>query len=174
MFCNYTVFSEHTDFVGRYLLRDENGAELTDAICAVFIELSKLEPIIRKGAENMTALEAWSVFFANAHRPEYKSLIAALSDVKEEVNMANNLLMSISQDEIQQAHYRSRRIFERDMEHNYAVSRKEGRAEGLSEGLSKGRAEGRAEAAKGFKAKGVDPQTIAEVTGLSLGEVLSL
>jgi predicted transposase/invertase (TIGR01784 family) len=52
----------------------------------------------------------------------------------------------------------------------YAVGVKEGRAEGLSEGLS----EGRAEAAKGFKAKGVDPQTIAEVTGLSLDEVLSL
>jgi predicted transposase/invertase (TIGR01784 family) len=86
--------------------------------------------------------------------------------VKKEVNMANNLLMSISQDEIQQAHYRSRRIFERDMEHNYVVGRKEG--------LAEGRAEGRAEAAKGFKAKGVDPQTIAEVTGLSLDEVLSL
>jgi predicted transposase YdaD len=80
------------------------------------------------------------------------------------------------------------------MEHNYAVGIKEGRAEGLSEGraaglsegLSKGRAEGRAEgltegraeglfqAAKDFKAKGIDPQTIAEVTGLSLDEVLSL
>jgi predicted transposase YdaD len=64
------------------------------------------------------------------------------------------------------------------MEHNYAVGIKEGRAEGLSEGLSKGRAEGRAEglfqADKDFKAKGIDPQTIAEVTGLSLDEVLSL
>jgi predicted transposase/invertase (TIGR01784 family) len=128
----------------------------------VFIELSKLGPILEKDARDMEPLEAWSVFFANAHKPEYKSLIAALSDVKKEVNMANNLLMSISQDEIQQAHYRSRRIFERDMEHNYAVSRKEGRAEGLSE------------AARGFKAKGVDPQAIAEVTGLSLDEVLSL
>jgi predicted transposase/invertase (TIGR01784 family) len=88
--------------------------------------------------------------------------------------MANSLLLDISQDEIQQAHFRSRRIFERDMEHNYAVGVKEGRAEGRAEGLSEGISKGRAEAAKGFKAKGIDPQTIAEVTGLSLDEVLSL
>jgi predicted transposase/invertase (TIGR01784 family) len=198
MFCNYTVFSERTSFVGRYSLRDEGGIELTDAICAVFIELSKLGPVLKKDAKDMEPLEAWSVFFATAHKPEFKELIDKLSGVKEEVGMANSLLLDISQDEIQQAHFRSRRIFERDMEHNYAVGVKEGRAEGLSEGLSKGLSEGiskgraeglseglskglsegiskgRAEAAKGFKAKGVDPQTIAEVTGLSLDEVLSL
>jgi predicted transposase/invertase (TIGR01784 family) len=186
MFCNYTVFSERSDFVRRFSLRDDDGVELTDAICAVFIELSKLGPIFKKDAKDMEPLEAWSVFFATAHKPEFKGLIDELSGVKEEVGMANNLLLNISQDEIQQAHYRSRRIFERDMEHNYVVGVKEGRAEGRAEGLSEGRAEGRAEgrsegraegrteAARGFKAEGVDPQTIAKVTGLSLDEVLSL
>jgi hypothetical protein len=148
--------------VRRYSLRDDIGEELTDAICAVFIELSKLGPVLEKDAWDMEPLEAWSVFFATAHKPEFKGLIDELSKAKEEVSVANNLLLNISQDEIQQAHYRSRRIFERDMEHNYAVSRKEGRAEGLSE------------AARGFKAEGIDPQTIAKVTGLSLDEVLSL
>jgi predicted transposase/invertase (TIGR01784 family) len=162
MFCNYTVFPERSSFVGRYSLRDSTGAELTDAICAVFIELSKLGSVLKKDARDMEPLEAWSVFFATAHKPEFKGLIDKLSGVKEEVGMANSLLLNISQDEIQQAHYRSRRIFERDMEHNYAVGVKEGRAEGLSK------------AAKGFKTRGIDPQTIAEVTGLSLDEVLSL
>ncbi|MDR1184478.1 MAG: hypothetical protein LBK67_06745 [Coriobacteriales bacterium] len=78
----------------------------------------------------MLNLEAWSVFFATAHKPEFKELIDTLSGVKEEVGMANSLLLDISQDEIQQAHFRSHRIFERDMEHNYAVGVKEGRAEG--------------------------------------------
>ncbi len=54
----------------------------------------------------------------------------------------------------------------------------EGRAEGREEGLAEGRAEGRAEAiritAKGMKDKGIDLQTIADITGLPLDEILKL
>ncbi|MDR1015419.1 MAG: hypothetical protein LBL86_10660 [Coriobacteriales bacterium] len=106
----------------------------------------------------MTPLEAWSVFFANAHKPEYRSLMPELSDVKEEVNMANSLLMSISQDEAQQAHYRSRRIFERDMEHGFAVARKEGRAE----------------VAASLLKHGMPVQEVIDVTGLTLEDIKRL
>jgi predicted transposase/invertase (TIGR01784 family) len=159
VFCNYSVFSDCPAFVSRYSLRDEDGRELFNSIEAVFIELSKLGPVIRKGADGMTALEMWSVFFANAHKPEYGSLIAELSDAKEEVNMANSLLMNISQDEVQQAHYRSRRIFERDMEHGFAVARKEGRAEGA------------AEVAANLLKRGMSAQEVIDVTGLTLEDI---
>ncbi|MDR1185723.1 MAG: Rpn family recombination-promoting nuclease/putative transposase [Coriobacteriales bacterium] len=155
VFCNYTVFPSRPDFVSRYSLRDEDGEELSDSIGVVFIELSKLGQVVKKGVGNMTSLEAWSVFFANAHKPEYKSLITELSDVKEEVHMANSLLMSISQDEIQQAHYRSRRIFERDMEHGFAVARKEGRTE----------------VAANLLEHGMSIQEVIDITGLTLEDI---
>jgi predicted transposase/invertase (TIGR01784 family) len=162
VFCNYDVFPESNAFVSRYTLKDEDGKELSDSISAVFLELSKLDSVIEKDAADMTPLEAWSVFFAKAHEPECRTLIAEIADIKKEVSMASNLLESISQDEIQQAHYRSRRIFERDMEHNFTVARKEGLAEGLIK------------AARGLKDKGIDPQTIADVTDLPLSEIQSL
>ena len=56
--------------------------------------------------------------------------------------------------------------------------RAEGREEGLAEGLAEGRVEGRAEGirttAKGMKDKGIDLQIIADVTGLSLDDILKL
>ena len=56
--------------------------------------------------------------------------------------------------------------------------REEGRAEGLAEGLAEGRAEGRAEEkienAKRFKELGVDIETIAKATGLTVEEVRAL
>lgn len=54
----------------------------------------------------------------------------------------------------------------------------EGHAEGLAEGLAQGRTEGQTEErrknARGMKAKGIDTQTIAEITGLNTEEIDSL
>jgi predicted transposase/invertase (TIGR01784 family) len=76
--------------------------------------------------------------------------------------MANELLMSISQDEREQALYRSRRIFERDMEHNFAVARKEGRAEG------------RIDLIKSMLANGISASDISKMTGLPITEIEGL
>jgi predicted transposase/invertase (TIGR01784 family) len=54
----------------------------------------------------------------------------------------------------------------------------EGKAVGLAEGKAEGRAEGRAEGlsevAKAMKAKGIDVNIIAEVTGITVDDVLRL
>ena len=72
------------------------------------------------------------------------------------------------------------------LEEGREEGRAEGRAEGLAEGLAEGRAEGRAEGlsegrleaqkaiAAAMKAKGLDPQTIADCTQLPLEEIAQL
>ncbi|MDR0381383.1 MAG: hypothetical protein LBH86_05255 [Oscillospiraceae bacterium] len=37
----------------------DDGEQLSDAITSVFVELSKLEDILQKPIEQMTALEQW-------------------------------------------------------------------------------------------------------------------
>ncbi|MDR1359237.1 MAG: Rpn family recombination-promoting nuclease/putative transposase, partial [Coriobacteriales bacterium] len=97
IFCNYDVFPKQSSFVSRFTLRDEEGRELSEAICAVFVELTKLDSVTTKDAADMTPLEAWSVFFAKAHEPECRKLITDIADIKKEVSMASSLLESISQ-----------------------------------------------------------------------------
>ena len=65
---------------------------------------------------------------------------------------------------------------------NIHTEREEGRLEGRAEGREEGRAEGRAEGlaegirttAKGMKEKGIDLQTIADITGLALADIQDL
>jgi predicted transposase/invertase (TIGR01784 family) len=146
-FCGFTVFPEREDFIGRFRLRDEEGFVLSDAIGIVFVELSKLDAAMTKSAKNMMPDEMWAVFFGHANEPEWRGLIHEITRAKEEIRMANELLTSISKDEIERAHYRSRKMYRMDMEHDKAVLRKEieaGRAEGHAEGRAAGHAEGRA------------------------------
>ena len=117
--------------------------------------------------------------------------------------MAKEMLQPLSQDEIEQARFRSRRMFEMDQQHNRIIAQREGRAEGLAEGRAEGLAEGRAEGlaegraegkaegeaegiakgeAKGRteialklkKTKVLSDEEISQVTGLSLSEVEEL
>lgn len=61
---------------------------------------------------------------------------------------------------------------------NIHTEREEGRLEGRAEGREEGRAEGLAEGirttAKGMKEKGIDLQTIADITGLALADIQDL
>ena len=134
-FCTYTVFPEETSYVNSFSLRnDRTGALLCEAIRIFFVELSKLEEIVKKPVGSMTDLEKWSVFFQYAPDPVYRETVNAIIESEEVLQMAGNLLMSISKDEEERAHYRSRKKFEWDMASSLATAKDIGREEGRAEG----------------------------------------
>ena len=166
-FCGYTVFPDRENFVSRFNFRDENNRELSDALGIIFVELTKLDEVKRKSASTMTGEEAWASFFAYASDPDHRELINKLTAERKEIKMAEEMLQTLSKDEIERAHYRSRRMFEMDQQHNRIIAQREGRAEG--------RAEGKAEVALKLKtAKALSDEEIAQYTGLSLSEVQKL
>jgi predicted transposase/invertase (TIGR01784 family) len=114
-FCGYSVFPKRKDFVSRFSFRDECGNELSDSVGIIFVELTKLDEVIKKPVKKMTGEEAWAAFFAYASDPKYKDLIGKLVVERKEIDMAREILQNISQDEIERARFRSRRMFEMDM-----------------------------------------------------------
>jgi predicted transposase/invertase (TIGR01784 family) len=128
-FCGYTVFPGRGEFVRRFSFRDESGEELTDTISVIFVELTKLDDIVNKPVYTMTREEQWCIFFAFGGDPKHRVLIDELTAVKEEIKMAVELLKTISKDENERARFRSRRMFQMDMDHNLLASRDEGREE---------------------------------------------
>ena len=78
----------------------------------------------------MTDLEKWALFLRYANIPEYRETVNKVIDSKEALQMAGSLLMSVSKDEREQAVYRSRRMYETDMQSNLATDEDRGEQRG--------------------------------------------
>ena len=148
---------------------------MSDAISVTFVELSKLDEVVKKPVSDMTDLEKWSVFFQYAPDPEHREMVNKIIESKEVLQVAGNLLMSISQNEQERAIFRSRKKFQTDMHSNWATAedngRKIGREEGRAEGLAEGRVEGKIEVAWNLLKINLPLDQIAIATGLTIEEV---
>jgi predicted transposase/invertase (TIGR01784 family) len=133
-FCAYTIFKQWPDFVNRFTLRRTTGEQLSDQINMVVIEMSKLNAMMKKPVEDISWLEAWSIFFSSADDPKKRDLINNLIQTKEEIKMASELLMEISKDERERAIMRSRRMFQTDQLSNLQTAERRGRKEGEKRG----------------------------------------
>ena len=132
-FCSYTVFPNRKEYLNSFSMRHDGDNELfTDAIRVIFIELSKLEEILEKPIDDMTDLEKWAVFFQYANKAPYRQTVNKIIESKEALQMAGELLMSVSQDEREQAIALSRKKFQTDLLSDLATAEDRGRAEGES------------------------------------------
>jgi predicted transposase/invertase (TIGR01784 family) len=78
--------------------------------------------------------------------------------------------MGISKNEKERAIFRSRRMYQSDLESNLRVAERTGRKEGLKEGVE----EGRKDVARNMLSKGFPVEQVAECTTLSREEVEKL
>lgn len=131
-FCSYTVFPNTPGYMNSFSLRhDTTGEQLSDAISLTFVELSKLSEVVKKPISEMTALDKWSVFFQYAPDPNYREAVNKVIESEEVLQVAGNLLMSISQNERERAIFRSRKKFQTDLQSDLATAEDRGRAEGI-------------------------------------------
>jgi predicted transposase/invertase (TIGR01784 family) len=157
------VFPGRESFVNEFTLRNEDGEPLSDAVTAVFVELSKLDGVLRKPAEEMTSLEMWAIFLQYADKPEKKEIIERVAEAKGEIKMALNTLIHVSQDERERAINRSRRMWQTDMESNLNTAKESG--------VILGRDAERHSVVQRMRAKGLDNAAIADFTGYPIEEI---
>ena len=163
-FCSYTVFPERKAYVNSFSLRhDEDNELLSDAIHVIYVELSKLQEIMKKSVEDMTDLEKWAVFFRYASEPKYRETVNMVIASKEVLQMAGTRLMSISQDERERAVFRSRRMYQTDLQSNLATAE--------DRGLRRGIEQRTIEIARAMIADGEPVEKIKRYTGLTTVEV---
>ena len=156
----------------------------------VYVELSKLREIMKKSVSDMTDLEKWAIFFQYASEPIFRETVNQVIASKEVLQMAGELLMSISQDERERAVFRSRRMYQTDLQSDLATAEdrgerrgriagrqeglREGRQEGLREGLREGRQAREVEIARSMIADGEPVEKIMRYTGLTQAEINTL
>jgi predicted transposase/invertase (TIGR01784 family) len=129
-FCAYPIFKQWPDFVSRFSMRRPTGEQVSDQINMVVIEMSKLRARMKTPVEDISWLEAWTIFFSSADDPKNRDLINNLINTKEEIKMASELLMEISKDERERAIMRSRRMFQTDQISNILTAERRDRKEG--------------------------------------------
>ena len=158
-FCSYNVFPERPNFLNTFSMRhDEDNGLLSDAIHVIFVELSKLQEIITKPVADMTDLEKWAIFFRYADIRKYRSTVNEIIESKEAMQMAGDLLMSVSQDERERAVFRSRRMYQTDMQSNWNTAFDNGKKE----------------VAKNLITMGMTDKQIVQATGLTYEEILKM
>ena len=166
-FCSYTVFPERSGYVNSFSMRhDEDNELLSDAIHVVYVELSKLQETMKKSAVDMTDLEKWAVFFQYASEPKYRDTVNDVIETKEELKMAGELLMSISQDERERAVFRSRRMYQTDRESDLATAEDRGEKRGINRR--------NIEIARNMLSEGLTLDIITKCTGLTHREIEKL
>ena len=167
-FCSYTVFPNLPDYLNTFSMRhDTTGELLSDAIRVIYVELSKLGGILKKPIEEMSDLEKWAVFFQYASIPAHRETVNKVIQSKEALKMAGSLLMSVSKDEEERAKFRSRRMYQSDLESNLATAEDRGE----KRGIKKGRQEGLFEVAGNLLKTSLPLDEIAKVTGLTIEEI---
>jgi predicted transposase/invertase (TIGR01784 family) len=129
-FCSYTVFPNRKAYANSFSMRhEEDNGLLSDALCVIFVELSKLDEILKKPVAEMTDLEKWAIFFQYADKPTHRDTVNKIIETKEALQMAGDLLMSISQDERERAIAISRKKFQTDYASDMATSEDRGSRE---------------------------------------------
>jgi predicted transposase/invertase (TIGR01784 family) len=130
MFCNYTVFPDRADFINPFSMRhDTDNGLLHNAVQILFVELTKLQEVLKKPVEKMTDMERFSVFLKYADNPNYREIVNEVIQSREGLTVAGEVLMNISKDEKERAIFRNRRIALADRESDMITAKREGRRE---------------------------------------------
>ena len=144
----------------------------------IIVELKKAELVIEKPIAEMSAHEAWAVFFQYLTNPGKRGKINEIMQREAGIAMASEELIHITQEDREWAYQLSREKYILDTQSMKADARREGREEGREkgrkEGLEEGIKKGLLEVAKNLKEKGVSIAIIAESTGMSMEEVANL
>jgi len=157
------LIPEDAEYHHRFTLYDiKTGLALTDLIEVHTLELAKL-PKENDGSGLWRCLK-----LLNAETIEELDMIAEMSP---ELKKAAGIMKAYSElDPKTRREYELLMLAEMDDRVRLRAAKKEGRAEGMAEGM----AQGKAEAARAMKAEGLDPATIARITGLTPDDIRRL
>jgi predicted transposase/invertase (TIGR01784 family) len=136
----------------------------------IAFEFTKLEGIVAKPVSAMSVQEKWSVYFRYLTDKTKRQKINEIVKHEEGIDMASEVLLTISKDERERARLLSEYKYEADTQSKMVQARRKG----LQEGRQEGEYNKAIKVALAAKRKGADAEFIASITGLSLDEIASL
>ena len=118
-----------------------HGVSLNGKSRIITLELSKLEGIVEKPIDEMSAQELWAVFFKYLPDKDKRQKINRIIELEEGIAMASEVLKNISKDEIERARLMSEYKYAVDLQSKLVTAKRKGIEEGIQEGIAKGKKE---------------------------------
>jgi len=140
----------------------------------ITVELKKADLVIEKPVLELAAHEAWAAFFQYLTDRSKRTKINEIVEREEGIAMASEVLINITQEDIEWARQLSEEKYILDNQSMRVTARLEGREEGRQEGREEGIVESRAAIARNLLEKGSAPEFVKEITGLDLEAIQKL
>lgn len=198
MITNFTLFVDRKEFLDIYMYRNAEGKVLSGNTKLIFMELTKLEELLKKPPKELSPAELWALFIKYGNDEKRADFVKQIEERREGIGMASTILNTISKDRSMQLAAIDRYMFEADQVSKLGFAKKMGLKEGMQQGLEKGMQQGlekgmqqglekgiqqglqegehkkAIEIAKQLKQSGTALELIVQCTGLSEEEVTSL
>ena len=174
---NGILFSEIDSCHSIFDVRErETSLPLSDRLEFHFLELGKVDG--QKPVEELTDVERLAAYLKYANVEEKQEYVQEILD-SEGIAMTENAYRKVTQDEIEYEKMESRLKYQLQYNTDMSLARQEGLESGLERGLERGLEQGRTEGeaaatvklARAMKDKGMETEAIAEITGLTAGEI---
>ena len=170
---NGILFSEYDSCHSIFDVRErETGFPLSDRLEFHFLELGKVDG--DKPVEKLTEAERLAAYLKYANVEEKQDYVQEII-YSEGLTMTENAYRKVTQDEIEYERMESRLKYQLQYNTDMSLARQEGleqgRTEGEAVGIAKGEAAATVKLARAMKDKGLETEAIAEITGLSAGEI---
>jgi len=104
----------------------------------ITLELSKMDKVIEKPVEKMSATEQWAVFFRYSTDKTHRDKINEIIQREEGIAMASEVLMTISRDEVERARLMSIEKYELDTQSKITYAKRKGMEIGEKKGEKRG------------------------------------
>jgi hypothetical protein len=99
----------------------------------ITVELAKLGYLLDKPVDEMTASERWAFYFRYITDREKRGKINEIIEFEEGIEMASEVLMTISRDEVERARLMSEYKYELDTQSRIVYAWQQGEKEGRQE-----------------------------------------
>jgi predicted transposase/invertase (TIGR01784 family) len=153
-----------------HITEDHTGVLLTDVLEIHFLELTKLEKEYSP-AQLDDPLVNWLLFLRGVQDEQVKEVLVMKEPA---IGKAMTALDLINQDREARRLYEIREKARHDEVSLLNSAREEARAEGLTEGRVEGKYDKAVEVARAMLRRGIDVKDIADMTGLTVDEVIRI
>ena len=173
---DFNMFKDNVGYRNSFSLRnDETSEKLSDDLSLIYIELPKYREQRAKDQRLQTGLERWLFYLSGLEDEEMQEQILADPDIKEALNLEKLYLGSrkerlsyiMSFKGMMDAENREKWVQKNALEKGM----QQGMKQGLEKGMEKGMEKGKAEMALSLLNLGVDEETIAKASGLTIEQV---